>query len=244
MSETAVTHVGGPTQHPGSKLAAVTGIASAVSFFVGTAILNVPHKATDGELVSWWSSSSHQREALISTIAFTLAGLLFVVFLAHLRSRLQASEGGDGTLTTIVFSAGLLFVGTLFLAATVRGVISFAVKSPLAEQPLPSADLLRYLPQISYAVLGLCGLLSAALAMAVTSVLAFRTGVFGRWLAWLGLVCAAALVAANVVLIGVGAIPAMLVWTVATSVALARSGTPTREIAPSGIPVPQLKGTR
>jgi hypothetical protein len=55
-------------------------------------------------------------------------------------------------------------------------------------------------------------------------------------LAWLGVVCASALVAANVVLIGVGAIPAMLVWTVATSVALGRgSGTPTRESAARGI---------
>ena len=239
MSETAVTHVGEPTRHPGSKLAAIAGIASAVSFLVGTAVLNVPTKATDGELVSWWSSSSHQLDALISMIAFTLAGLLFLVFLAYLRTRLLTSEGGAGTLTTIVFSAGLLFVGMLFIAATARGVISFAIKSPAGEQPLPSVDLLRYLPQISYVVLGVGGLLSAALAMAVTSLLAFRTGVFARWLAWLGLVCAAALVAANAVLLGVGAIPAMLVWTVATSVVLGRSGAPTREVATSGIPVPQ-----
>jgi hypothetical protein len=243
MQATAVTHAEEPTRHPGSKLAAVAGIASALSFFVGTAILNVPTKATDSELVRWWSSSSHQLDALISMIAFTLAGLLFLVFLAYLRTRLLTSEGGDGTLTTIVFSAGLLFVGMLFLAATARGVISFAIKSPIRQQPLPSADLLRYLPQISYVVLGLCGLLSAALAMVVTSVLAFRTGVFGRWLAWLGLVCAAALVAANVVLIGVGAIPAMLIWTVATSVVLGRSATTIRAVATSGTHVPQLKTT-
>jgi hypothetical protein len=201
--------------------------------------LNVPTKATDSELVRWWSSSGHQREALISMIAMTLAGLLFVVFLAHLRSRLLTSEGGDGTLTTIVFSAGLLFVGMLFLAATARGVISFAIRTPAGEQPLPSVDLLRYLPQISYVVLGLCGLLSAALAMAVTSVLAFRTGVFGRWLAWLGFVCAAVLVAANVVLLGIAVVPAMLVWTIATSVVLGRSATTTRGLATRRIPVPQ-----
>jgi len=46
------------------------------------------------------------------------------------------------------------------------------------------------------------------------------------------------------VLIGVGAIPAMLVWTVATSVVLGRSAAPTREIATSRIAMPQLKGTR
>ena len=169
-------------------------------------------------------------------ISFTLAGLLFLVFLAHLRTRLLTAEGGSGTLTTIVFSAGLLFVATLFVAATARGVISHAVKSPGSREPLPSVDLMRYLPQISYVVLGFCGLLSAALAIAVTSVLAFRTRVFGRLLAWLGIACAAALVLANVALIGIGAVPAMLLWTVATSVALWRDGVgtaPTRATAPS-----------
>ena len=68
-------------------------------------------------------------------------------------------------------------------------------------------------------MLGFCGLLSAALAIAVTSVMAFRTGVFGRLLAWLGVACAAGLVAANVILVGVIAIPAMMLWTVAISVA-------------------------
>ena len=87
---------------------------------------------------------------------------------------------------------------------------------------MPGVDLVRYLPQISYVALGFCGLLAAALAIAVTSLLAFRTGVFGRVHAWIGVLCAAGLVAANVVLIGVGAIPAMLLWTIATSVALWR----------------------
>jgi hypothetical protein len=133
--------------------------------------------------------------------------LLFLVFLAHLRTRLLAAEGGAGTLTTIVLSAGLPFVAMLFAAATARGVISYAVKSPAAEEPLSSADLLRYLPQISYVVLGFCGLLSAVLAIAVTSLLPFRTRVVGRLLAWLGLVCAAGLIVANLILIGIGAIP-------------------------------------
>ena len=93
----------------------------------------------------------------------------------------------------------------LFTAATARGVIAYALKSPGVDAGLPGADLLRYLPQISYVVLGFCGLLSAALAIAVTSVMAFRTRIFGRFLAWLGVACAFGLVAANVILVGVGA---------------------------------------
>jgi hypothetical protein len=224
MSETALTSTQSAGGKLGATLAALAGLASAVMFLIGVAIVNVPSKATDGELVQWWSSNSHQVEALLSMVSFTLAGLFFLVFLAHLRTRLLAAEGGAGTLTTIVFSAGLLFVATLFVAAAARGVISYALKSPGAGEPLPNADLLRYLPQLSYVVLGFCGLLSAALAIAVTSLLAFRTRVFGRLLAWLGVACAAGLIVANAILIGVGAIPAMLLWMVATSVSLWRAG--------------------
>lgn len=236
MSETTRTSTQSAGGELGARLAALAGLASALLFLVGTAILNVPSKASDRELVHWWSSSSHQLDALVSMITFTLAGLFFLVFLAHLRTRLLAAEGGAGTLTTIVFSGGLLFVATLFAAATARGVISYAVKSPAAGEPLPSADLLRYLPQLSYVVLGFCGLLSAALAIAVTSLLAFRTSVFGRLLAWLGLACAVGLIVANVILIGIGAIPAMLLWTVAMSVAFWRRGPMTALIGAAARP--------
>jgi hypothetical protein len=223
MTEAALVYAHTTGQTVGAKLAATAGIASAAAFLVGTAVLNVPTKATDAELVEWWSTSSHQFEALVSMISFTTAGLLFLVLLAHLRAKLAGAEGGSETLTTVVAFSGLLFVAMLFVAATARGVIAYAVKSPVAGEPLPDVDLLRYLPQLSYVVLGFCGLLSAALAITATSVLAFRTRVFGRLVAWLGILCAAGLVLANVLLIGVGAIPAILLWTVAISVALWRS---------------------
>lgn len=223
MTEAALAYAHTAGRTAGARLAAAAGVASAVAFLVGTAVLNVPTTATDNELVQWWSESSHQFEALVSMISFTTAGLLFVVFLAHLRARLSSAEGGAGTLTTVVSFAGMLFVAMLFVAATARGVIAYAIKSPVGSEPLPGVDLLRYLPQFSYVVLGFCGLLSAALAMTATSVLAFRTRVFGRLVAWLGIVCAVGLVFANVLLIGVGAIPAMLLWTIAISIALWRA---------------------
>jgi hypothetical protein len=58
--------------------------------------------------------------------------------------------------------------------------------------------------------------------MATTSWLIVRTAVFGRWLAWVGAVAALLVVLANVALAGVLAIPAMLIWVLATSVAMWR----------------------
>ena len=110
----------------------------------------------------------------------------------------------------------------LFVAAAARGGIGFAIESPVGNELLPGADTLRYLPSIGYAALGAGRPLAAALAMATTSWLIVRTGVFGRWLAWVGAAAALAIVVANVALSGVMVIPALLVWTVATSVALWR----------------------
>jgi hypothetical protein len=208
----------------GSRIGALAGLAFAFCYFVGVAMLEIPESAADKELVAWWSDSGNQTTAVISMYLFVLAGLCFLVFLVKLRSRLLAAEGGAGELTALVLAGGIIFVSMLFVAAASRGVIGFAVKSPVNDESLPGPDTLRYLPQIGYAVTGTGGLLAAALTMAATSWLIVRTSLFGRWLAWIGALAAILLVAASVALSGVIAIPAVLVWTVATSVAIWRGG--------------------
>ena len=42
-------------------------------------------------------------------------------------------------------------------------------------------------------------------------------------MAWLGILCAAGIVVANAMLLGGGAIPAVVLWTIAASLALARN---------------------
>jgi hypothetical protein len=110
----------------------------------------------------------------------------------------------------------------LFVAAAARGVIAFAVESPANGEPLPGPDMLRYLPQIGYAITGTGGMAAAALTMAGVSWLTVRTAVFGQWLAWVGAVATTITVVASALLSAVFAIPALLVWALATSVALWR----------------------
>jgi hypothetical protein len=207
----------------GGRLGAVAGLAFAVLFLMGTAILNIPRGVSDQKLIAWWSDSGNQLTAVVSMYSFVLAGLCFLAFLVQLRSRLLAAEGGNGALTTLVVASGAVFVAMLFVAAASRGVVGFAIKSPGDNESLPGPDTLRYLPQTGYAVLGSAGLLAAAVAMAGTSWLIARTAVFGRWLAWLGAVAALVIVIASAALVGMIAIPAMLVWALATSVAMWRA---------------------
>jgi len=206
----------------GSRLGALAGLAFALCFFVGVAMLEIPRGATDADLVAWWSDSGNRITAVVSMYLFVLAGLCFLVFLIKLRSRLLAAERGAGELTALVVASGGVFVAMLLVAAAARGVIGFAVASPTNDESLPGPDTLRYLPQIGYAVTGTGGMLAAALAMAATSWLIVRTAVFGRWLAWIGAVATAVVIVACAVLAGVFAIPALLVWTAAVSAALWR----------------------
>jgi len=206
----------------GTRVGAAAGTLFALCLFAGVAMLGIPRGATDQELVSWWSDSGNQATAVVSMYLFVLAGLSFLVFLAKLRTRLLEAEGGAGELTSLAFASGVVFVAMLFVAAASRGVIGFAALSPANDEALPGADTLRYLPQIGYAVTGTAGLLSAALTVAATSVLVFRTAVFGRWLAGLGALVVAVTAVAAALLSAVFAIPALLAWALATSVALWR----------------------
>lgn len=222
---TAGAHATDTARTAGRRLGALAGLAFSFFFFMGTAMLDLPHGVSDREMVAWWSDSGHQLTTVVSMYFFVLAGLCFLVFLAKLRSRLLTAEGGTGELTSLAVASGAVFVAMLFVAAAARGGIGFAIKSPVGNESLPGADTLRYFPTIGYAALGAGGLLAAAVTIATTSWLIVRTAVFGRWLAWVGAAAALVIVLANVALSGVMVIPAMLVWTIATSVALGRGDT-------------------
>jgi hypothetical protein len=207
------------------RIGAVAGFVFALGLFAGVAMLELPKGATDSELVTWWSNSANQTSAVVSMYLFVLAGLSFLVMLVALRSRLAAAERGSGELSSLVLASGVVFVAMLLVAAASRGVIGFAVKSPANDETLPGADTLRYLPQIGYAVTGTAGMLAAALTMASTSLAIVSTAVFGRWLAWVGVVATAVVLVASALLSAVFAIPAVLVWALATSAALWRGKT-------------------
>jgi MFS family permease len=203
------------------KAAGLSGIGFALAYLIGTASLNAPLSGTDQKIVEFWSDGGNQTAAVISMYCFAIAGLLFLVFMSNLRARLATLDTRSTKLSEIVFGSGLVFVVMLFVSGVARGVIGFGTKSHWS-QPVPNADLLRYLPQISYAAGGLA-LLAAAVAITTTSVMILRGGAFGRWLAWLGFVVSLVLVVANGLLAGVAVIPAMLIWALAASFAMWRS---------------------
>lgn len=200
------------------KAAAIAGIAFSLLMSAIIWLLRRSIPADPLEPGAWLATNTQTVALALNLVPF--AGVAFLWFIGVIRDRIGTYE--DRFFATVLLGSGLLFVAMLFVAAASRGVIGFAVKSPGDNESLPGADTLRYLPQTGYAALGIGGLLAAAVAMATTSWLIVRTAVFGRWLAWLGSATALVIVVAAAALVGMVAIPAMLIWVLAVSVAMWR----------------------
>lgn len=201
------------------KVGAIAGIIFVAMLFFSTAMLSAPDKAPDAEIIEWWSDDANLTTVLVSTYLQIGAAACFLVFLTAVRSISLRAEGGTGALSTLAFTCGVVFAALLLASDGPRGVTAFAVK--VNGEELPSADLLRYLPQLGYVIAGTVGGTLVGVSILTSSVLVLRTGAFGRWLGVLGVVCAVGTVALALA-VGPFFIPVLLVWVVASSFALWR----------------------
>ncbi len=218
-----------PRELISGRVGALAGVAFVLLLFVSIAMVDVPRKATDVELLDWWSDDGNLTSALVSTYLQIGAGMCFLVFATALRGVSLRAEGGNGSLATFAFASGVLLVAVLLASDGPRGVIAMAVK--VNDEALPAADFLRYFPQLGYILLGTVGGVTVGVSAAATSLLILRTRAFGRWLGILGILCAAGCIVIALVA-GPFFIPALLLWVLAVSVALWRAPTPETTPAP------------
>lgn len=201
-----------------SRIGAVAAFGFALLLFLTVAVSDVPHDATDTEMITWWSKSSNQNAALVSSVLCLAAASSLLIFLTQLRQRLRSAGSIESATIQFTFSAGVVGVGLLIVSRFGIGVIARAVK--MDDQPLPGSDLLRYLPQFGYLAMtsALCILGIAILSAA----LANRTDpAFGQWWtvtsAGLGLILLIGSAA-----VGPFIIPVLLLWTIVTGIGLWR----------------------
>ena len=111
MSAVASDRIEGTVVRPThGRVAALSGIAFAIAYLIGTASLNAPLRGTDQKIVEFWSDSGNQTLAVISMYCFAIAGLVFLVFMSNLRAFLAARGTASTKLSEIVFGSGLVFV--------------------------------------------------------------------------------------------------------------------------------------
>lgn len=123
-----------------ARATALTGIAFAVFYLLGTASLNAPHGGSDQKIIEFWSDSGNQTTAVISMYLFAVAGLVFLVFISQLRAFLASAATSSSRLSELVFGSSLVFVALLFVSGVARGVIGLAAKTETGNEPLPRVD--------------------------------------------------------------------------------------------------------
>lgn len=113
---------------------------------------------------------------------------------------------------------GSAVTATLLVSAALRGVVGHMVET--LDDPLPEVGLLRYSTALNYQLINLSVMTVMALSIVAVSVVVLRSGVFGRWLAYVGIGCAAVILVAVGAQIGAYAIPAALLWALCLSAAI------------------------
>jgi hypothetical protein len=195
----------------------LTGIAFAV-FFLGSIVASNPPKgsASDSRWVANYATRGKQLHHLATGLLLVLAGLCLMAFLVTLWTRVAAARSSRRTSPLPLVAAG-----TSAASIAVGGVIMASVSGNalFGSAPVPGADLLRFANGLGFALVGVAGMLSAALSLTCLSVQARSRGIFTNRLFGFSLLVAVLLLA------GVAFVPifGLLLWSIIVAIALIRN---------------------
>src|SRR5947209_624795 len=206
------------------RIAPYSGIAFIVFFLASVAVSSVPSDtASDHAWLSAYATHAKQAGHLATGVLLVLAALSLMTFLTHLWTRGAEARDSQAVSPLPVVAAGVsaacIAVGGILMAAASGSAL-------LYSQPIPGADVLRLGNDAGFAMVGVAGMLAAALSIACVGVQARAAGVFGVRLMRAGLAVSVVLLAS----IAFVPIVALLVWLVAVSVTLIRSAPSTSSV--------------
>ena len=176
MQNTALTQTNLRTP----KAAAVAGMLFSLLTVAAFWLFWISVPADPQDAGSWLSENSKTVALGLNLIPF--AGIAFLWFIGVLRDRLGELE--DRFFATVFFGSGLLFLATLFAAATVVGALLIAfVAQP---QELINSATLHFAHAAAYTIVNVYMVKMAVVFMITTSTMAVFTRFVPRSLGMLG----------------------------------------------------------
>jgi hypothetical protein len=175
------------------RWAPVGGIAFVALMVVGSMLVSdVPAPdAPEPVIVRYLADGANHMRNIVGAYLWAIGALTFLWFLVRLRSDLRAAEGGTrAPLSHLTFGAGVAFAAVWMASAGAFASVAYAVA--LRDAPVTDPDLVRVLPPMGRLMLLWAGFAGLLLLLATATAI-LRTGVLPRWLAWLGIVAAVAL---------------------------------------------------
>jgi hypothetical protein len=166
------------------RAAAVAGILFSVLLLVSLVLvrISVPIDPQDSGL--WLSDNSNAVVLALNLVPF--AGIAFLWFIGVVRDRLGDRE--DRLFATVFLGSGLLFLAMLFTSAAVAGGL-ISLNSSYPEM-LKASGMYTFGRTITYELMNVYTMKMAGVFMITTCTLSMRTGIFPRWMSFVGMALA------------------------------------------------------
>jgi hypothetical protein len=194
-------------------LAPLTGVLFVALLVAGVAVIgNFEFLQDPDELAAFYVTKNSQ---IFIGGGIALGSAFFLVWFAgSMRTYLRSAERGDGRLSAIAFGGGLVAASAVTIAYSAR----YAAAERATAASGISPDVATALDDFASLTLGSAFAVGLAIMFAATSVVSFRTGVFPRWVVWIGAILTVALLsqssAAAVIL------PGALAWVAVLSIVM------------------------
>jgi hypothetical protein len=166
------------------RAAAIAGILFSVLLLASLVLVRVSVPADPQDAGAWLSDSWKAVNLALNLIPF--AGIAFLWFIGVVRDRIGEHE--DRLFATVFLGSGLLFLAMLFTSAAVAGgIISMYGTTPAM---LIESGMYAFGRTLTYELMTVYTMKMAGVFMITTCTLSLRTGIFPRWMAFLGIVLA------------------------------------------------------
>jgi hypothetical protein len=199
-----------------AMVAAGASILFGVAMFWTVASVDVPHDASDADLLQWWQQSGNRMAGVVSGFFAVCAATLLAVVANHVH-RLEATRTSPAWRAFARSMSGA-FTAAMLVTGVTRSTIGHLVD--VMNEPLPSVDVLRYATALNYQALGLAAMGALALTILATSVLALRTGAYARWAAFVGIGCGVLMTGAVGAGYGGFTVPLAILWSFCLAIAI------------------------
>jgi len=166
------------------RAAAIAGILFSVLLITSLVLVRISVPANPQEAGDWLARFSGTVSLAVNLLPF--AGIAFLWFIGVVRDRLGSNE--DRFFATVFLGSGLLFLAMLFASGAISGSLISIYGS--SQKILISSGIYTFGRTVIYEIMTVYTMKMAGVFMISTCTLSLRTGIFPRWMAFLGIILA------------------------------------------------------
>jgi hypothetical protein len=162
------------------RAGAIAGIVFSILLIISMVLIRISVPANPQDAGTWLSRGLKTVSLALNLLPF--AGIAFLWFIGVLRDRMGADE--DRFFATVFLGSGLLFLAMLFASSAVAGGIIMVYGATPGK--LMESGIYTFGRTVTYQIINVYAMKMAGVFMITTCTLSIRTGIFPRWMAFLG----------------------------------------------------------